>query len=98
LLIDSADASDGFLRLGGTGKVADWQAAAAIVEKLSMPVFIAGGINPDNVEEALIRLRPYGVDLCSGVEAAMGKKDPEKVRALVSRFKTAVERIEKGEA
>lgn len=98
LLIDSADESGGFLRLGGTGKVADWQAAAAIVEKLSTPIFIAGGINQDNVEEALTRLRPYGVDLCSGVEAAVGEKDPEKVRALVSRFKAAVERIEKGEA
>ena len=97
LLVDSADSSEGFLRLGGTGKVGDWDAAAATMRRASIPVFLAGGIDPENVERALIETRPAGIDLCSGVEAEKGKKDPEKVRALVDRFKAAVAKIERGE-
>jgi len=53
-----------------------------------------GGINADNVERALTDIRPYGIDLCSGVEAAKGKKDPEKLRALVSNFNAARAKME----
>lgn len=90
LLVDSVDASEGFLRLGGTGKVADWKAAAAMIKRVSSPVFLAGGINPENVEKAILEVRPFGIDLCSGVEVSRGKKDPEKLRALVKNFHVAI--------
>jgi phosphoribosylanthranilate isomerase len=93
LLVDSVDTSEGFQRLGGTGKVADWKAAAALIEAVSVPVFLAGGINPENVEKAITEVRPYGIDLCSGVEASRGKKDPEKLRDLVDNFRSAVEKL-----
>jgi len=86
LLVDSADRSEGFLRMGGTGKVTDWQAAATVVRESKVPVFLAGGIDPGNVQQAVPAVRPYGIDLCSGVEAVKGKKDPEKVRALVENL------------
>lgn len=88
LLIDSVDTSEGFARLGGTGKLADWKAAAAIVKTASVPVFLAGGINPENVRRAVTEVRPFGIDLCSGVESSRGKKDPEKVRNLVNNLKS----------
>jgi len=96
LLVDSVDTSEGFTRMGGTGKVADWNAVAELIEKVSVPVFLAGGIGPENVESALITVRPYGVDLCSGVEALKGKKDPDKVRFLIKNFKSAQEKIKGG--
>lgn len=97
LLVDSSDTSQGFLRLGGTGKVGDWRAAASLAASASVPVFLAGGIRPENVERALVEVRPHGIDLSSGVEGARkGKKDPEKVRALIENFRRAVSRIEGG--
>ena len=90
LLIDSFDTSEGFARLGGTGKLADWKAAAAIVKAASVPVFLAGGINPENIQKAVTEVKPFGIDLCSGVESSRGKKDPEKLRNLVNNLKSAV--------
>ncbi len=88
LLIDSVDTSEGFARLGGTGKLADWKAAAKIVKTSSVPVFLAGGINPENVQRAITEVKPFGIDLCSGVESSRGKKDPEKIRRLVANIKS----------
>jgi len=96
ILIDSVDTSEGFQRLGGTGQVADWGQAAEMVKTLSVPVFLAGGINPDNVAQAMTTVRPWGIDLCSGVEVSRGKKDPEKLRELVRNFKDALAEIERG--
>lgn len=93
LLVDSVDTSEGFKRLGGTGKVTDWETASAIIKEVSIPIFLAGGINPKNVEKAVTEVRPYGIDLCSGVEASRGKKDPEKLRNLVKNFRSAVEKL-----
>jgi len=96
LLVDSVDSSEGFLRMGGTGKPADWKTAAAIVDAVSVPVFLAGGINAENVEKALLEVHPFGIDLCTGVEASKGKKDPEKLRALVENFNAAIQEIGRG--
>jgi phosphoribosylanthranilate isomerase len=76
---------------GGTGVVFDWQKAAPIVEhmKLVVKVVVAGGLNPTNVTEAIHVLKPWGVDVSSGVESKPGKKDPEKVRAFVSAVRQA---------
>lgn len=76
---------------GGSGKSFDWNKARGIVQALSrvVPVVIAGGLNPANVAEATRILRPFGVDVASGVEAQPGKKDSEKVRAFVNAVREA---------
>ena len=73
-------------RRGGTGKPFDWRQLRVYVElmkKGEQKVVVAGGLRPDNVREAIETLRPWGVDVVSGVEERPGKKDPEKVRAFV---------------
>ena len=78
-------------RPGGTGKIFDWRSAADSVKAISeiIPIVIAGGLSVQNVGEAIEVLRPWGVDVVSGVEARPGKKDPEKVRAFVSAVREA---------
>lgn len=66
---------------GGTGQVANWSLAAEASS--AAPVLLAGGLTPENVSQAILQVRPYGVDVSSGVEASPGKKDHEKVRAFV---------------
>ena len=68
---------------GGTGRKIDWGLAAKIRKSVSLPVILAGGLNPENVYEAISQVRPYAVDVLSGVEIHKGKKDPAKVRELV---------------
>ena len=70
-------------RWGGTGQVNNWTAARSLVEAISVPTFLAGGINPDNVREAIETVQPYGIDLCNGVEMSKGRKNPEKLRRLM---------------
>jgi phosphoribosylanthranilate isomerase len=76
---------------GGTGKPFDWREARAWVSAMNQlhPVVIAGGLNTDNVGEAIAILKPWGVDVASGVEMTPGKKDPEKVRAFVKAVRDA---------
>jgi phosphoribosylanthranilate isomerase len=67
---------------GGTGRVFDWSKASDFVKRYNTTV-VAGGLNPSNVSEAIRILKPWGVDVVSGVEASLGKKDPEKVWAFI---------------
>jgi phosphoribosylanthranilate isomerase len=69
-------------KLGGTGAVHDWNYSASIVKSLKVPVILAGGLNSGNVAEAVLKVRPYAVDVSSGTETE-GKKDPEKIRSFV---------------
>jgi len=71
---------------GGTGQTFDWQIAAEAV-LLGKPIFLAGGLTPENVGAAVQIVRPYGVDVSGGVEAAPGHKDHQKVRAFVEAAK-----------
>lgn len=73
---------------GGTGQVCDWDMAEALNRSCGLPLFLAGGIRPDNVRDAVIKVRPYGVDLSSGVEKAPGKKDFIKMTELVNNVRT----------
>lgn len=87
LLVDSVDTSEGFARLGGTGKVGDWEAVAELKQQVAIPLFLAGGIGPDNITEAMRAVQPDGIDLCSGVESARGQRDPAKVKRLMQMFR-----------
>jgi len=73
-------------KLGGTGAVHDWNNSAKIVERLKVPVILAGGLNPGNVAEAIEKVKPYAVDVSSGLETD-GKKDPQKIRCFVSEVR-----------
>jgi phosphoribosylanthranilate isomerase len=71
---------------GGTGHSFNWELAIEAV-KLGKPVFLAGGLTPENVAEAVRKVQPYGVDVSSGVESAPGKKDHAKVRGFIQAAK-----------
>jgi phosphoribosylanthranilate isomerase len=68
---------------GGTGKTFDWTQAATIVAQSKRQVVLAGGLQPENVGKAIASVRPFGVDVSSGVEAAPGIKDMEKLQSFV---------------
>jgi len=76
---------------GGTGTIFDWKAAASGIQAIGerLKVVVAGGLNSNNVGDAIRVLKPWGVDVVSGVEARPGKKDPQKVRAFVNAVRQA---------
>ena len=84
-LIDAADP----VRRGGTGKTLDWQRAA--VAARGRAVVLAGGLTPDNVAEAIRTVRPFGVDVSSGVEDAPGVKNTDKVARFLASARSAFE-------
>jgi phosphoribosylanthranilate isomerase len=73
---------------GGTGVTFNWDLAAE-AQKFGRPIFLAGGLTPENVAEAVRRVRPFAVDVSSGVEAAPGQKDVAKVRAFIKAARQA---------
>ena len=73
---------------GGTGATFNWDLAVE-AQKLGRPIFLAGGLTPENVGEAVRRVRPFAVDVSSGVESAPGKKDAAKVRAFIAAARQA---------
>ncbi len=78
-------------RLGATGQTQDWSISARIVDAVApLPVYLAGGLRPENVAEAIARVRPAGVDVNSGVEDANGWKDLERMRAFVDRARAGL--------
>ncbi len=81
LLLDSGNQSLAVKELGGTGRTHDWRVSRRIVEASPVPVFLAGGLKPENVAEAVSTVRPFGLDVCSGVRTD-GRLDAEKL----SRF------------
>lgn len=76
-------------RWGGSGLRCDWTLAAA-ARRCGLPVILAGGLTPANVVEAVRRVRPYGVDISSGVEQTPGRKDPALIRAFIRRATRAL--------
>jgi phosphoribosylanthranilate isomerase len=77
LLLDAFDP----VLAGGTGQTFDWRRVPA---DLGMPIVLAGGLRPDNVAEAIRRVRPFAVDVSGGVESAKGIKDPAKISAFIN--------------
>lgn len=73
---------------GGSGQTSDWAIAAQLAAEMPGLV-LAGGLTPDNVAEAIRQVRPFGVDVSSGIEASPGRKDPAKVQAFIQAARTA---------
>ncbi len=82
LLLDSGDPGGETKVLGGTGRIHNWEISREIVQKVDKPVFLAGGLTPMNVTEATKKVRPFGIDVCSGVRTD-GQLDGRKVRDFV---------------
>jgi phosphoribosylanthranilate isomerase len=87
LLLDSGNQSLAVKELGGTGRVHDWSISRRIREQVRIPVFLAGGLRPENVGEAIRQVGPFGLDLCSGVRTE-GRLDSEKLARFFSRLRT----------
>lgn len=81
LLLDSGNQSLAIKELGGTGRTHDWGISRQIREKVAVPVFLAGGIRPDNVREAVNQVGPFAIDICTGVRTG-GKLDEQKLAAV----------------
>lgn len=79
ILLDSGNPALAVKELGGTGRRHDWSVSRKIVEAVDIPVFLAGGLKAENVREAMETVRPYGLDLCSGVRTN-GELDATKLR------------------
>jgi len=84
-LLDTLNSVEG--RVGGTGLTHDWNISRDIVREVSRPVILAGGLNPENVADAIRIVTPFGVDANTGLKASNGFKDCTKVATLVSRAK-----------
>lgn len=74
-------------RYGGTGHVGDWSTAAKLARRY--PILLAGGLTAENVAQAIRQVKPWGVDVASGVESSPGEKDVEKMREFVAKAKAA---------
>lgn len=83
LLLDSGNQNLAVKELGGTGRVHDWTLSRRIRDRAGVPVFLAGGLRPDNVSAAIRQVAPFGLDVCSGVRS-QGRLDPAKLGALVA--------------
>ncbi len=86
ILLDSGNQSQQVKELGGTGKTHNWEVSCKIREKLNIPIFLAGGIKPNNIAQAIDQVHPFGIDLCSGVRTN-GKLDEIKLQQLFNNIK-----------
>jgi len=89
LLLDAAAPG----QYGGTGKTISWSRIANHHDQIRIPLILAGGLTPENVAEAIRTVRPFGVDVASGVESSPGVKDHAKVQAFVAAAKSAFAEI-----
>jgi phosphoribosylanthranilate isomerase len=88
-LLDSKDD----VLFGGTGKSFDWNRALEV--KKVRPVILAGGLRPDNVQEAIRMVMPYAVDVCSGVESAPGKKDGRRLKEFMDEVRNVSDNFQR---
>jgi len=87
LLLDSGNPGLKLKELGGTGRVHDWKLSKAIRESISIPVYLAGGLNAENVAEAIDTVEPFAVDLCSGVRSN-GELDEAKLISFFDKVRS----------
>lgn len=92
LLLDSGNQNLAIKELGGTGRTHDWSLSTQIVEQSTVPVFLAGGLRIDNVGEAMRSVRPFGLDLCTGVRAN-GRLDEGKLGQFMAAVESAAQQI-----
>jgi phosphoribosylanthranilate isomerase len=88
LLLDSGNQGLGIKELGGTGRVHDWRWSREIVQRSPKPVFLAGGLRPENVAPALRAVNPFGLDICTGVRTN-GQLDETKLTRFVGAARSA---------
>ncbi|MEZ0542390.1 phosphoribosylanthranilate isomerase [Fibrella arboris] len=86
LLLDSGNPNLTIKELGGTGRVHDWALSRQIRDQSPVPIFLAGGLRPDNVRQAIEAVQPFGLDLCSGVRTN-GQLDPVKLAAFFKEIR-----------
>ena len=86
LLLDSGNTSSAVKELGGTGRTHDWSLSRKIVDSVDIPVWLAGGLNPDNIDDAISTVKPYGVDVCSGVRTE-SKLDEENLHRYTDQVR-----------
>jgi phosphoribosylanthranilate isomerase len=92
LLLDSGNPKLEVKELGGTGRTHNWEISRNIVGRVNIPVFLAGGLNPENVKEAIKVVQPYGLDICSGVRTN-NQLDEEKLKLFfesVNKFNSGL--------
>jgi phosphoribosylanthranilate isomerase len=81
ILLDSGNQSLPVKELGGTGRTHDWRLSREIRESIDVPLYLAGGLIPENVAAAIKEVQPFGVDVCSGLRTE-GRLDPQKLAAF----------------
>jgi phosphoribosylanthranilate isomerase len=86
IVVDSVTES----RPAGTGVPLDWESLRRVAEKLSLPLVLAGGLNPENVRVAIETVKPFGVDVISGIERKPGVKDPQLIQEFVNAAKACI--------
>ena len=88
ILLDSGNPALKVKELGGTGRRHDWQVSRAIREAVDVPVWLAGGLNPDNAREAIDTVQPFGLDVCSGLRTGEGYDlDPERLDRFMAEVR-----------
>jgi len=85
ILLDSGNQNLTVKELGGTGRIHDWTVSKQIVENVKIPVYLAGGLNPSNIKDAVSYVNPYAVDVCSGVRSK-GELDKNKIQSFFNRI------------
>ena len=90
ILLDSGNQKLTVKELGGTGRTHDWTLSRTIRERVDVPLFLAGGLTPDNVGRAIEEVAPYGLDICSGVRTN-GKLDADKLKRFFAAVRNAAE-------
>ena len=85
ILLDSGNQKLAVKELGGTGRKHDWRISQQIVATVRVPVYLAGGLNPENVADAITQVRPFGLDICSGLRTN-DQLDAEKVRCFFANI------------
>ena len=92
ILLDSGNPNKSVKKLGGTGRTHNWKISRTIRERLDVPVYLAGGLTPDNVAESMQQVGPFGLDVCSGVRTDT-RLDEGKLEAFFTQIELAKELV-----